>query len=327
MKKVLFVVMAVVAIGFASCGNKTQGSAEATDSVAVLNVEDETAATINALAEQLEAKDANKLQEVLTAVQAKVKELIATDPEAAKNLVSQVQAFLKENAEKIKAFAGDNAAVASAVAALTETPAESIINSLSSLGDSVQNATKDAANQAVDKVGNMIDDASNKISETADAVANKIDSVVSDLSAKADNLVNNAKDAANKVKDAAEKALNTAMDVGNKLDNFLGDLSDITSRAPSMDTAFKAASPVTDGLLGGKSDTGSENDSFHGKIEVGGKKYGIVECRYRFQARQKNAGWRIDYFVISNRLRPQLSDALIHTDILGSDHCPVSLIL
>ena len=84
------------------------------------------------------------------------------------------------------------------------------------------------------------------------------------------------------MKDAAEKALNTAMDVGNKLDNFLGDLSDITSRAPSMDTAFKAASPVTDGLLGGKSDTGSENDSFHGKIEVGGKKYGIVECRYRF---------------------------------------------
>jgi exodeoxyribonuclease-3 len=48
---------------------------------------------------------------------------------------------------------------------------------------------------------------------------------------------------------------------------------------------------------------------------------------YRFQARQKNAGWRIDYFVVSDRLRPQLSDALIHTDILGSDHCPVALIL
>ena len=48
---------------------------------------------------------------------------------------------------------------------------------------------------------------------------------------------------------------------------------------------------------------------------------------YRFQARQKNAGWRIDYFVISDRLRPHLSDALIHTDIQGSDHCPVSLVL
>ena len=48
---------------------------------------------------------------------------------------------------------------------------------------------------------------------------------------------------------------------------------------------------------------------------------------YRFQARQKNAGWRIDYFIISERLRPQLLDARIHTDILGSDHCPVELVL
>ena len=48
---------------------------------------------------------------------------------------------------------------------------------------------------------------------------------------------------------------------------------------------------------------------------------------YRFQARQKNAGWRIDYFLISERLRPRLADARIHTDILGSDHCPVELIL
>lgn len=46
---------------------------------------------------------------------------------------------------------------------------------------------------------------------------------------------------------------------------------------------------------------------------------------YRFQARQKNAGWRIDYFLISNRLAENLNDAKIHTDILGSDHCPVEL--
>ena len=46
---------------------------------------------------------------------------------------------------------------------------------------------------------------------------------------------------------------------------------------------------------------------------------------YRFQARQKNAGWRIDYFVVSNRLRDRIKDAKIHTDILGSDHCPVEL--
>ncbi len=46
---------------------------------------------------------------------------------------------------------------------------------------------------------------------------------------------------------------------------------------------------------------------------------------YRFQARRKNAGWRIDYFVVSDRLRERVGDAKIHTDILGSDHCPVEL--
>ena len=46
---------------------------------------------------------------------------------------------------------------------------------------------------------------------------------------------------------------------------------------------------------------------------------------YRFQARQKNAGWRIDYFIVSNRLLNNIKDAKIHTEILGSDHCPVEL--
>ena len=44
---------------------------------------------------------------------------------------------------------------------------------------------------------------------------------------------------------------------------------------------------------------------------------------YRFRAREKNAGWRIDYFVVSDRLRDRLQSASIHTDIMGSDHCPV----
>ena len=48
---------------------------------------------------------------------------------------------------------------------------------------------------------------------------------------------------------------------------------------------------------------------------------------YRFQARQRNAGWRIDYFVTSEDLRDRLVGARIHSDIFGSDHCPVELIL
>lgn len=48
---------------------------------------------------------------------------------------------------------------------------------------------------------------------------------------------------------------------------------------------------------------------------------------YRFSARQKNAGWRIDYFLTSASLKDRLQDAVIYKDILGSDHCPVGLIL
>ena len=46
---------------------------------------------------------------------------------------------------------------------------------------------------------------------------------------------------------------------------------------------------------------------------------------YRFHAREKNVGWRIDYFVVSDRIAPQIADAKIHPEIFGSDHCPVEL--
>lgn len=46
---------------------------------------------------------------------------------------------------------------------------------------------------------------------------------------------------------------------------------------------------------------------------------------YRFKAREKNAGWRIDYFLVSDDAKEKIKDAYIHTDILGSDHCPVSV--
>jgi len=48
---------------------------------------------------------------------------------------------------------------------------------------------------------------------------------------------------------------------------------------------------------------------------------------YRFKAREKNIGWRIDYFVVSERLMERVKDSLIYTDILGSDHCPIGLVI
>ena len=47
---------------------------------------------------------------------------------------------------------------------------------------------------------------------------------------------------------------------------------------------------------------------------------------YRFQARQKNAGWRIDYFLVSENIKERMKDASIHTEVFGSDHCPVELL-
>ena len=47
--------------------------------------------------------------------------------------------------------------------------------------------------------------------------------------------------------------------------------------------------------------------------------------RYRFRAREKNAGWRIDYFLVSDRLADKITATPIYSDIMGSDHCPVGL--
>ncbi|MEG0648296.1 MAG: exodeoxyribonuclease III, partial [Oscillospiraceae bacterium] len=48
---------------------------------------------------------------------------------------------------------------------------------------------------------------------------------------------------------------------------------------------------------------------------------------YMRSAREKNIGWRIDYFVVSNSIAEKIEDALIYPDIFGSDHCPIGLVL
>ena len=48
---------------------------------------------------------------------------------------------------------------------------------------------------------------------------------------------------------------------------------------------------------------------------------------YRFHAREKNAGWRIDYFIVSNRIADKVTAAEIHNEVFGSDHCPVELVI
>ena len=48
---------------------------------------------------------------------------------------------------------------------------------------------------------------------------------------------------------------------------------------------------------------------------------------YRMKARERNAGWRIDYFIVSESMKDRIASAAIHTEIYGSDHCPVELVL
>ena len=66
----------------------------------------------------------------------------------------------------------------------------------------------------------------------------------------------------------------------------------------------------------------------HKEIDLKNPKTGIYSWwSYRFNARKNNAGWRIDYFIVSELLKDRLVSANIHTEVLGSDHCPVELII
>ncbi len=187
MKKILLVVMAVAAIGFTSCGNKAQQAEAAADSTEVaINVDEEANATIAALGEQLQAGDANKLQEVLETVKTKVAELIKANPEVAKEYVAKVQNFLKGNADKVKSVIGDNAAAAAAFAAITEADAENVV---SGLLQSVDNAATEAKDAAVDAVNEKVDEAKaaaeQKAEETKEAAKEKAGEAIDNAAASA----------------------------------------------------------------------------------------------------------------------------------------------
>ena len=151
MKKILFAVMAVFAIGFTSCGNKTQAPADEVDSAAIIDSLAEEAAnlSISALSEQIEAGDASKLQAVLETVKVKVTELIKT-------------------------LVGDNAAVAAAVSAITDIEPENVVNGfLQSVGDAAE-AAKDSVVDAVEDAKDAaVDAAKEKANEAIDGAADK----------------------------------------------------------------------------------------------------------------------------------------------------------
>jgi len=191
MKKIILAVMAVAAIGFAtSCGNKTQ-QGEAVDSVALVDSLAGEAAnvSISALAEQLEAGDASKFQEVLVTVKTKIAELIKQNPEVAKEYVAKVQTFLKENADKVKAVVGDNAAVQAAVSAITEVEPANVVNGLlEKVGDAAteaKDAAVDAANQKIEEGKAAVEQKAEETKEAAKQKASEaIDNAAKDVKGK-----------------------------------------------------------------------------------------------------------------------------------------------
>ena len=210
MKKILLAVMAVAAISFTSCGNKTQAVAEETvDSAAIVDsLANEAAdATIAALSEQIEANDANKLQEVIETIKVKVAELLKTNPEIAQEYVAKVQNFLKENADKVKAVIGDNAAAAAAIAAITDVEPQSVVNGLL---ETVGQAATDVKDAAVDAKDAAVDAANQKIEEGKQAVEDKANEVKDAAKQKANDAIDGA------AKEKANEAIDNAADGAKK---------------------------------------------------------------------------------------------------------------
>lgn len=201
MKKIIFAVLAMVAIGFSACGNKTQ-QAEAIDSAAVLDsIASEVAQEdINAISALFESGDVAKLQEALATVKEKIASLIKENPKLAKEYVVKVQDFLKENADKVKALAGDSEAAVAAVAAVTEVDPEAVVKGLlEQVGDAateVKDAAVDAANQQVEDAKNA---ANQKVEETKAAAEKQIEDQKNAAKQKTGEAIDNA---ANKTKKA-----------------------------------------------------------------------------------------------------------------------------
>lgn len=193
MKKILLAVMAVAAIGFTSCGGNKTEQGEAVDSVALIDSLSEEAIqeTLDALNGVIDAKDAEKLKEVLEDSKAKVAELVKQNPELAKAYVAKLQNFLKENQAKVSEFAGKAAGTQDAINAIISDESEDGLGGLIGAIEEKAVTTKDNAQAAAKKQADDAKAAAKKQVEDTKAAAKEQASKAID---------NAAKDAANNAK-------------------------------------------------------------------------------------------------------------------------------
>lgn len=192
MKKFFLMAVAALTLTFTAC---TEGA------------NDEASALVENLQSQIEAGDASGVQATLESAQAKIAELVAKDPEAAKTYVTKVQEFVKENQEKIISLVGDNAVAQGLVTTLVNTPAETVINTLTA-GQNVIDNAQQAAEGLQDSLQNTVNQAiDDKVNEVQNAVEEKVSATIDEANQKANEKINEAADKANeKINDAASEA-------------------------------------------------------------------------------------------------------------------------
>lgn len=242
MKKVLLMTMAVAALTFASCGNKTDANANgdstktdttaqvANDSTTSIAAGDAKAApaTVAALTKEIQAKinakDTQGLQTLLSNAKAKITELAKTDPAQAKAYVSQLQQYINQHASEIKSIAGGNATITQAVDEVKNLNPEKVVSAIASaattdaknIANSAAETAKSTAEQAVTNKVNEATSAANAAKEAAETKAanevnkaqNKANEAVNKANKKANDAVNKANKKAN---DAVNKATNKAL--------------------------------------------------------------------------------------------------------------------
>lgn len=163
MRKIVFAVVAAIAISFASCGNKTQQAvtpdSAANSPQALVELIDDDIAEISELVEK---KDTAQLKTALNDMKGKLVQMIVKNPDAVKQYVANLQQYLKENSENIKAVIGDNEALNATLNALSDADAAEVASKLStvvsaiSAADEPSDSTKEAISKKLDEAKKLL---------------------------------------------------------------------------------------------------------------------------------------------------------------------------
>lgn len=235
MKKIVLMAFAVAVLSLASCGNKSNASANAdstaTDTTAAVDsaANDSTVsaiqsgdakaapATVAALTKEIQARIASKdtqgLTTLLANAKAKIAELAKSDPSAAKAYVSQLQQYINQHASEIKAIAGGNATVNQAVDEVKSLNPEKVVSAIASAaGTDAKNIANSAAETAKSTAENAVNSKVNEATNAANAAKKAAEDKATKEVTKAQNKANEAVNKANqKANDAVNKAAGKAL--------------------------------------------------------------------------------------------------------------------